>query len=635
MTAPLAGVRRRSMARWAPPPRLTVSQFADKELVVAVGPLSGTRWKTDLAPYQRGIMDAFHEPGVEVVAVRGSSQWGKTACACNLVAYHIAHDPCPILVVEPTVDPMANDFSKNRLAPLIESSPALKEKIKEPRSKKDATNNILLKTFASGFLAIGGANSAASLASRSVRVLVLDEIDRYPAELAGEGSTIEIALKRTLVYRGRRRVFIISSPTIEDGPIDAWFKQGDQRRFYVPCPSCSHMHVLQWANVRFTDHDPDTAHFVCPACKESFGDRDRVEILRHGEWRADKPTRGIASFHMWEGYSPFSSLAEIVRGFLRAKLARTRGDRSAMHTWINTTLGEPVQIDDGEGVEPNVLLLRREEYVAVRAGEPRKIAVPAGGCCLTLGVDVQDDRLEGLVIGWGPGEESWIVDRVTLPGDTSQPGPWAMLDELLDMTYEHASGARLHVLATCIDSGGHRTTMVYDYAHRQAARRVYATIGRDGERPIVSSPSPRRWGRTERQVPLYTIGVDAAKALVMSRLKLTEKGPGFVHLPADHPFIDEEFVAQLTSERLVTRWHKGIPTTQWVKTRARNEALDAAVLSLAALRLLNPNLTAVAARLSQIVATAAEQASPGAPAPPVPPAARPRRFVRSSYLSGG
>ncbi len=285
-----------------------------------------------------------------------------------------------------------------------------------------------------------------------------------------------------------------------------------------------------------------------------------------------------------------------------------------MHTWQNTTLGEPVEPDAGEGVEPHVLLLRRESYAA---------DLPAGVCCLTMGVDVQDDRLEVLVIGWGPGEEAWIVDRHTLPGNTEQPEPWSMLDELLEHQYVPAIGGNLTIQATCIDSGGHRTTLVYDYATKQAARRVYAIIGRDGQRPLVSSPSPRRWGRQQRQVPLYTIGVDAAKALIISRLKLTEKGPGFVHLPMAE-WCDEELAAQLTSERLVMRWHKGVPVQRWQKIRARNEGLDCFNYALAALRLLHPDLSALALRMT------------GARPPPTPPPAKAKWIPprRESWLRG-
>lgn len=595
-----------------PPPDLTVSQFSDRELIVTTGPLAGTHWQTSFAPYQRGIMDAFHERGIEIVVVMGSSQWGKTSIAVNVVGYHMAHDPCPILVVEPTVDPMAKDFAKNRLDPVIAASPILRDRVSKKRAK-DSSNTTLQKTFRGGSLAIGGANSAASLAARSTRLLVLDEIDRYPPELPGEGSTMAIALKRTSAYRRRRRVLMLSSPTLKGASIHTWFKRGDQRRYYVPCPSCGHMFAFTWAAVRWRDEDPSTARIHCPGpghggpqlktCDYAIGDAERLAILDRGEWRPEAKRReeSIISFHLWEAYSPLSSLAEIVAGFLRARELQKAGDRSEMHTWENTTLGEPIEPDAGEGVEPHVLLMRREKY-----GD---LDMPEGCCCLTMGVDVQDDRLEMLVIGWGPGEESWLVDRQTLPGDTSQPEPWKMLDEVLDHQYRHATDQRLAVQAACIDSAGHRTTLVYDYAARQAARRVYAVIGRDGQRPIVSSPSPRKWGRQQRQVPLYTVGVDAAKALLVSRMALTVKGPGFVHIPHVY-WADEELAAQLTSERLVTKFSKGQPSQVWKKIRTRNEALDCAVYAIAALRLLHPDLELLAQRLR----------NPAAPKPPPLPA---------------
>jgi phage terminase large subunit GpA-like protein len=592
-------VRARARSGFLPPPDLTVSEFSDRELVVTTGPLAGTHWQTSFAPYQRGILDAFHEPGVEIVVVMGSSQWGKTACAVNVVAYHMAHDPCPILVVEPTVDPMAKDFARNRMEPVIAASPKLRDCVSKKRAK-DASNTTLSKTFRGGSLGVGGANSAASLASRSIRLLVLDEIDRYPPELPGEGSTLAIAMKRTTAYRRRRRILMLSSPTLRGASIDTWFKRGDQRRYYVPCPSCAHLHPYEWKNVRWVGDDARTARLHCPACDHAITEAERVALLGRGEWRseAERTEPGVISFHLWEGYSPLSSLAEIVGGFMRARQLQKAGDRSEMHTWQNTTLGEPIEPDDGEGVEPHVLLMRREPFEA---------DLPAGACCLTMGVDVQDDRLEALVIGWGPGEEAWLVDRHTLPGDTSQPEPWKMLDEVLDHQYQHASGQVLAVQASCIDSAGHRTTLVYDYAARQAARRVYAIIGRDGQRPIVSSPSPRKWGQQRRQVPLYTIGVDAAKALIVSRLALTEKGPGYLHVPHTD-WADEELAAQLTSERLVTRFTRGVPSQVWKKIRPSNEALDCAVYALGALRLLHPDLELLAQRLR----------NPSAPPPPAP-----------------
>src|SRR3989304_1749020 len=245
---------------------------------------------------------------------------------------------------------------------------------------------------------------------------------------------------------------LLSTPTVKAGVIDAWFKRGDQRRFYVPCPACSLMHAFEWRNVRWEDADPATARLHCPASDHPIDDAHRVSILGRGEWRAENPgrkDRSIVSFHIWGAYSPFSSLREIVGSFLRAREAQKAGDRGEMHTWQNTTLGGPGAPEQGEGVEPHSLLSRLEVYEA---------EVPAGACFLTMGVDTQDDRLEALVVGWGPGEESWLVDRQLLPGDTSQPGPWAALDELLTRRYLHAGGARLAGTATALDTAGPRTT---------------------------------------------------------------------------------------------------------------------------------------------------------------------------------
>jgi len=576
-------------ALWAPPPELLVSEFADEHLIVTSGPLATSRWQTSFMPYQAGILDAFFEPGIEIVVLQASSQVGKTSAAVVMVAYHIVHDPCPILVVEPTVDPMARDFSKNRLEPMIQSCPLLRDTVATKR-EKDSSNTMLQKTFKGGSLSIGGANSAASLAARTIRLLILDEIDRYPPELPGEGATIQIALKRTTAYQSRRRVMMLSTPTLRGAPIDTWFLRGDQRRFYVPCPECGYMHPFRWANVKWKDGDASTARIYCPECDYAIDDAERIGILNQGKWIAANPERrerSIASFHLWEAYSPLSSLTEIVSNFIVAREAQKAGDASHMHTFQNTTLGEAIELDEGEGVEPSMLIARREEFPA---------DVPSGVACITMGVDVQDDRLEAMVIGWGTGEESWFIDRQTLPGDTSQPGPWKMLDELLGQEYKHETGQMLQILATCIDSGGHRTTLVYDYAARQGARRVYAIIGRDGQRPLVSSPSPRKWGLNRRKVPLYTIGVDSAKAIWISRLRLAEKGPGYVHIPMQD-WADEELAAQLTSERLVTKWHKGVPKQVWQLTRPRNDCLDCVVYALAALRLVHPNLELLGQRI--------------------------------------
>jgi phage terminase large subunit GpA-like protein len=621
---PMYALMRRVRSGFAPPPNLTVSQYSDEKIILTNGPLAGTRWRTTFAPYQRGIMDVFHEDGVTHAVVQGSSQWGKTAICVNIAAYHVDYDPCTILIVEPTLDPMAKDFAKNRLEPVIAASPSLQAKVAKKRAK-DSSNTLLSKTFRGGAISIAGANSASSLAARPVRLLILDEVDRYPKSLPGEGSTIAIAMKRTQSYRQRKRVFMCSSPTIKGGTVDVWYQRGDQRKYHVPCHSCGHMHPYEWQNVMWENDDSSTAHLVCPECDAIIDDAMRIALLEKGEWIATNNKhreKNIVSFHMWEAYSPMSSLSEIVAAFMRARELQKTGDTDEMDTWQNTTLAEarePLKID---GFDGNQVLQRCEDY-----DENPDVHVPEGACCITMGVDIQDSRIEALVYAWGPGEESWIIDRHEFPGDTTQPEAWASLDQLLDAQYLHATGQTLSISSTCIDSAGHRTNMVYDFCSKRSAQRVYAIIGRDGQRPIVSSPSRKRWGRGERECDLYTVGVDSAKSLFLKRLQLTEKGPGFIHLPrAD--WCDVELAEQLTSERPKTKFSKGLPHTAWVKTRLRNEGLDMSVYAIAALRLLNPKLNMM---LDILRRGKSPQGSGSAPAPPAPRSRR--RISHSNYLS--
>lgn len=610
------------LAALAPPPSVTVSQWADQHRRLSPeASAEPGRWRTERVPYLRGVMDALHDPQIDTVVLMKSSQTGGTEAALNALGYHVHLDPCPILVVQPTLD-MARAFSKDRLTPMLRDTPALQGRVKAPRAK-DSTNSISHKIFPGGHLTLSGANSPASLASRPIRLLLADEVDRYPLALGDEGDPLALAIKRTTTFV-TRKVLVISTPTIKGlSRIEAWYEQSDQREYRLACPACGHPWAPAWGDVQWAHDEPETARLVCPGCRVALDDGDRHAMVQAGAWVATRPTGTIAGFRLWEIVSPWRRMADMVADFLRAKDSPER-----LRTWVNTCRGETWE-ESGEQAEPHVLLARRELYEA---------EVPAGACCLTMGVDTQDDRLELLVLGWGPGEEAWIVDVRTLPGDPARPEPWRELDQVLATPYGHASGARLPILATCIDSAGHRTSYVYDYVRAHQHQRVYATIGRPGDRPLISAPARRRHGRDPRHVDLYTIGVDGVKAMLSSRLRQTAKGPGFVHLPLGHPQVDEELVQQLTAERLVTRRHKGVARQEWVQTRPRNEGLDCAVLAIGALRLLRPNLQVMAERLrrqaapvidAEPVEAASAQASPVVAPAAAPPA---RRVMRSGYL---
>lgn len=623
MTAPAAVRAARVEARvlrdrLRPPPDLTVSAWADAYRVLSrEASAEPGRWSTARAPYQRGIMDAFSEPGIDTVVVMSAAQVGKTDIFLNVIGYHIDQDPAPILVLQPTLD-MGHAFSKDRLAPMLRDTPRLSHRV-APVKSRDSGNTLLHKTFLGGHVTIAGANSAASLASRPIRVFLGDEVDRWPRSAGSEGDPWNLGAKRTATF-WNRKLGAFSTPTVKgESRIEEAYEEGDQRRYWVPCPDCGEFQALKWANVHWEHGDPSTARYGCEHCGSLLDEAQKLPMLLGGEWRAEFPGRPVASFHLSALYSPWRTWEEVVREFLASK-----GNPERLRVWVNTDLGETWE-EEGDRVEPDALLLRREKYPA---------DVPAGAAVLTAGVDVQGDRLEAVVKGWGRGEESWLIDQVQLWGDPGQPDVWRSLEEtLFNQTFAHEHGATLRVACTCVDSGGHHTEAVYRWVRQHRSRRVYAVKGVGGEgRPLVGRPSKaNKWG-----VKLIPVGTDTAKDAIFARLRILpaespegpEPTPGLMHFP---DWADPEYFAQLTAEKVVTRYHMGRQRRTYEKTRPRNEALDLEVYAMAALIILGPgtvnNLGNLVDELAGHDPAPDGDAAPRRPARKAPGRGRGRGFV--------
>ncbi len=542
---------------------------------------------TSRAEYQRGIMDAVSDPAIRTVVVMSSAQVGKTEVLNCLVGYHIDQDPAPILVLQPTLE-MAHTWSKDRLAPMLRDTPVLRGKVREPRSKNSG-NTLLHKLFPGGHITMAGSNSPASLASRPIRVVLCDEVDRYPPSAGSEGDPVNLARKRTATF-WNRKVILTSTPTVKGvSRIELEFSQSDMRYFNVPCPHCSAKQPLKWANVTWAKTDegdglPDTAQYACDVCGALWTEIQRQVAVKRGEWIATGPKSDRAGFHLSELYSPWSTLPDIVRAFLEAKRSP-----ELLKTWVNTSLGETWEDRGGEGIDETTLYGRREKYAA---------EVPLGGLLLTAGIDVQHDRIEMEVVAWGEGEESWNVDYRVIPGDTSRDEVWRDLDDALSETYTHETGSQFGITSAVIDSSD-QTTRVYAFVKRSRHQRLFAGKGVSGAGRPVAQVSRRGKGVKRRDVDLYAIGVDDAKGIIYARLRATEPGPGYCHFPMER---DVEYFQQLTAEKLVTRFHKGFPIKEWVKTRPRNESLDCRVYSYAALRILNPVWSAIQRRAAPVEA---------------------------------
>jgi len=553
-----------------PPPKLTVSEWADKyrQLSRESSAVSG-QWSTSKAEYQRGMMDAVSDPRYETVVLMTCAQIGKTELVNNVLGYHIHQDPAPILVVHPTVE-MANAWSKDRLSPAIRDTPVLTRLIADPKSR-DSGNTVLHKSFTGGRVTASGANSPASLASRPCRLILMDEVDRFPLSAGAEGDPVGLAKRRSATYYNRK-IVLVSTPT-ETGSsrIAAAYEESDQRKYFVPCPHCGEHQVLKWSNVKWNDGDPSSAHYVCDECGSVWTELDRSRAIRRGEWRATAEAKGkVAGFHLNGIYSPWTRLEDAVQDFLTSK-----SDPMRLKTFVNTFLGETFDSERGEQLDEMDLMNRAEDW----DGD-----IPEEVLLITAGVDTQDDRLEVELIGWGRGEESYSLAYHTLYGDPSTAELWLRLDDVLKTPFIHPITGEMICRSACVDSGGHYTQQVYNYCRTRVGRRIFAIKGVGGEgRPIVGRPSKSNIGK----VNLFPVGVDTAKEVVMARLRIKEPGEGYCHFPTGR---SEEYYRMLTSEKRVVKYYKGRPRNEWVKTRTRNEALDCRVYGTAALSILNLNL---------------------------------------------
>lgn len=575
----IRGIIKTAFGVWKSPPKLTISEWADeKRYLSPEASAEPGKYKTDRAEYQRGIMDAFSDPATERVVVMSSAQVGKTEILNNIVGYFIDQDPSTILNLQPTLE-MAQTWSKDRLAPMVRDNPCLTDKVTESKAK-DGKNTILHKLFPGGHITIVGANSPAGLASRPIRIVLCDEVDRYPASAGTEGDPVNLAIKRTTTY-WNKKIGLFSTPTLKGiSRIEAAFEESDQRYFYVPCPHCGKYQRLKWSQVKFNDNDASSAFYECEHCSAHLTDTDRIRAIRLGYWKAEKPFKGVAGFHLNEFYSPWRKITDIVQDFLNAK-----GNPDKLKTWVNTCLGETWE-EQGESVEASALEQRVENYKTI----------PNGGLILTMGVDTQDDRLECKIDAWGKGEESWVIDYVKIYGDPDQPEVWQQLDDLLAKDFLHESGARLNISATCIDSGGHKTQAVYDYGRKRYNQNVFIIKGVGGENiPIIGAQSKVKCGKSHKTVKLFPVGVDQAKSTIFGRLKIAEFGSGYMHFKQET--CDRVFFDSLTAEKLVTKFSKGFPKRSWVKIRPRNEVLDTSVYSYAALKIKNPNFEKIGERL--------------------------------------
>jgi terminase, large subunit len=632
-------VFRGARAAWRPPPRLSLSEWADAKFYLSAESSAQVgRWST--LPYQRGIMDAMTDPAVTYVSLMKSARVGYTKMIDAFIGYSIDQDPCPVLVVQPTVDD-AKGFSKEEIAPMLRDCPDLARIVFEEAEEagpRDSGNTILHKKFPGGVLSLVGANSGAGLRRISRKRVLFDEVDGYPPSAGSDGDPIKLGIKRTEYYWDRKIVAGSTPLLAGTSRIEQLYLQGDQRRYYVPCPHCGHFDFLVFSErkggghfMQWPEGDPGAAYFVCSRGGCVIEHHQKRDMVSRGAWRAAAPFTGHASFHIWAAYSysPNATWGHLAAEFLEAK----RGGPEQLKTFVNTVLGETWQ-EQGEAPDWERLYQRREQY---QIG-----TMPERARFLTAGVDVQKDRFVYEVVGWAPGRESWSVEAGVLPCDTALDASWLALDELLNR--EWPGSTRAHRLAMLAVDSGYNTQTVYNWVRRHERNRVIAVKGVTSARALVSAPTPvdvmHNGQRIARGAKVWPLGVDVAKSELYGFLRLhADPGapfpPGFCHFPEHGP----DYFKQLTAEHLVRVVRRtGHTILEWqVLSGRENHWLDCRVYARAAAsvcgldRMAAPRAPAAAAPAAPGAVPVATPAAAPAPAP----AERRRRPIPDSRFSGG
>jgi phage terminase large subunit GpA-like protein len=556
-----------------PPPNKTILDWAKEDRIVSSEEASAPGpWYSDGVPYLDGIMLAISDPKTERVVVKCAAQMGKTnAAVLNVLGYYITYDPCPIMIVQPTIQ-MAQSFSLKRITPMLRDTPCLRKKVSldKPRS---SDNKILEKSIPGGYVVISGANSAPSLKSRPIRVLLIDEIDEMPDDLDGQGDPIQLAIVRTNAFPDRK-IVLTSTPTVKShSKIEKAYENSTRERWMHKCPKCG-----EWSQFIWTRLDFATLKMGCPYCDGFFSRREWEE--GGGKWIAENQEHIVRGFHV-NALDSQMTWETLISQWIEAQRLAKKGDFTELKTFINTVLAEEWEVR-GEVLESHALESRREVYNA---------ELPDGVCVLTMGVDTQDNRLAYEIVGWGLGFESWGIEYGEIFGDPRQGEVWNRIDDLLAKAWSYRNGKRIRISRTAVDTGGHRTPNVYAYCKDRVMRGVYPIKGDDGDKLPLIRPS-----KESREKGLFIVGVDGIKADVMSWLKIGEPGNGYCHFPKDADDIpikgyDAIYFEMLTAEkRVVVQNKRGFSKYQWQKNAgARNESFDCRVYARAALRIMSSN----------------------------------------------
>lgn len=589
--SPFAEVRKKASMRLATSRRLTGNQWAEEHgyLSAESNAIPG-KWRS--IGFQGYILDASTDPNIEEIWILKSTRLGFTRILLHTIGYYIEHDPSSILLLQPDL-PTAREFSQQEITEYLRDVRVLRRMFPEDM-EKGGRNSIYQKKFPDGILQIAAASTPRTFRRTSRRIILMDETSLYPLNVGKEGSPIDLAKRRSDSFKNRKIIGGSTPKLKETCQATKRYEETDRGVWEMPCPHCGHFQHFEFRNLKWPDGDTSKAYFQCTGvsnCKIEH--RYKLSMMNKGRAKARAVARkkGIIGLHVWAAYSmqPNTTWTDIVDQYLTAKAS---GDSAKLQEFYNAWLAEAFDEELFVAAAANELKERAEFY--------KRGTAPDGVIYCTAGIDVQDNRLAVKIVGWGMGEECWIINYEEIYGNpaesvTSPTSVWASLDKLLEAPIPHEKYQDLKVVAGAIDTGGHYTHEVYQYVRSRSHKNLIAIRGSpQRNKPIIMKPTLQdinyRGKIMKKGVRLYSLGTDTIKTLIHGRLKIVpdpQKNPDVnaplprrIHFSAD---LTEDYFRGLQSEKKVLKMKRGQEIFVWEKISSsiRNEPLDCFVYAIA------------------------------------------------------
>lgn len=585
-----------------PLPKLNLVEWADEFRHLPDNSAEPGRWKTDRMPPAREPMLAISDPKVQEVTVMCCIQAMKTELMINTALFFMHQEPSPLMYVAPKKE-LAEAWSKERFMKSVKATPVTREIFTENR--RGEGNTILQKQYPGGQISIVSARNPDDLAMRACRILMFDEVDKYPLNVGageggtgGEGDSIAVAWGRATTYGKRAKKIVACSPTVQGlSRVEQEYLASSQGIFLQTCPHCGHAKELDWftdvvipADTKTGEMQHELAHIVCDTagggCGKAWTEGDRLNSIRNGYWIHKRPEitwhRG---FKMSSLASPFTPIDTLALEYIKAL-----GNSNLLKAFYNTRLARTWR-ELGEQPNWERLYERRDSY---EIG-----TVPAGGLMITLAIDVQTKGIYWEYIAWGREKENWSIDKGYQAGDINSDEMQDYIHGLVRREFNNSVGVTMPVEKAVIDSG-FRTQRVYNIVRNFMSDRFVAIKGEksDNLKTVIGTPTPVDVAvdgkRISRGLMMWPVGSSVCKEEFYAWLNMKKptdeelaagkKYPsGYCHFPE----YDDEYFKQITAEQLVRlEDRRGFITFHWEKLRKDNHFLDTHAYNRAAAAML-------------------------------------------------